>query len=150
MAISAKLSKEDYRVYAMLGDGELQEGQVWEAAMLAGFRKLDNLCLLIDNNGLQIDGDISKVNSPYPIADKFEAFGFFVLDVPEGNDICHIREALKQARQMKGKPTVIVLHTVKGKGVSFMENDASWHGRGPNDEEYEQAMKELKEAEAAL
>ena len=150
MAISAQLSKADYRVYAMLGDGELQEGQVWEAAMLAGFRKLDNLCLLIDNNGLQIDGDITKVNSPYPIADKFEAFGFFVLDVPKGNDIGHIREALKQAREMKGKPTAIVLHTVKGKGVSFMENDASWHGRGPNDEEYEQAMKELKEAEAAL
>lgn len=150
MAISAKLSNDHYRVYAMLGDGELQEGQVWEAAMLAGFRKLDNLCLLIDNNGLQIDGDITKVNSPCPIADKFEAFGFFVLDVPEGNDIGFIRKALKQARKMKGRPTAIVLHTVKGKGVSFMENDASWHGRGPNDEEYEQAMKELSEAEEAL
>ena len=150
MALSAKLSKDSYRVYAMLGDGELQEGQVWEAAMFAGFHKLDNLCLLIDNNGLQIDGDVADINSPYPIAEKFEAFGFYVIDVPKGNQIHSIRTALQEAREMKGKPTVIVLHTMKGKGVSFMENEVSWHGRGPNDEEYEQAMKELKEAEEAL
>ncbi|MBR1628376.1 MAG: transketolase [Lachnospiraceae bacterium] len=150
MAIAAKLKKENWRVYAMLGDGELQEGQVWEAAMLAGFRKLDNLCLLIDNNGLQIDGDIAKVNSPYPINEKFEAFGFFTLDVKDGNDIAAIRHALAEAKELSGKPVAIVLHTVKGKGVSFMENDASWHGRGPNDEEYEKAMAELKEAEEAL
>ena len=146
MALSAKLSHDSYRVYSMLGDGELQEGQVWEAAMMAGFRKLDNLCLLIDNNGLQIDGDIAEVNSPYPIADKFEAFGFYVINVPQGNSIHAIREALKEAREMKGKPTCIILKTTKGKGVSFMENDASWHGRGPSDEEYEAAMQELSKA----
>lgn len=150
MALSAKMSKDSYRVYAMLGDGELQEGQVWEAAMFAGFHKLDNLCLLIDNNGLQIDGDVAEINSPYPIAEKFEAFGFYVINVPKGNQIRSIRTALQEAREMKGRPTVIVLHTVKGKGVSFMENEVSWHGRGPNDEEYERAMKELKEAEEAL
>ena len=146
MAIAAKLSGRDYRVYAMLGDGELQEGQVWEAAMLAGFRKLDNLCLMIDNNGLQIDGDIAKVNSPYPIAEKFEAFGFFTLEVEDGNDIRQIRAALAEAKELAGRPTAIILHTVKGKGVSFMENNASWHGKGPNDEEYAKAMEELKQA----
>lgn len=150
MAIAAKLKKEDWRVYSMLGDGELEEGQVWEAAMLAGFRKLDNLTLFIDNNGLQIDGDIAKVNSPYPIAEKFEAFGFYTIDVKDGNSIHEIREAIAKAKTLSGKPTAIILHTVKGKGVSFMENEASWHGKGPNKEEYEKAMAELKEAEEAL
>lgn len=150
MAVSAKLSNDDYRVYSILGDGELQEGQVWEAAMFAGNRKLDNLCLLIDNNGLQIDGDVADINSPYPIEDKFEAFGFFVIDVPDGNDVSAIKSALKEASEMKGRPTAIILRTVKGKGVSFMENQVGWHGKGPNEEEYKKAMEELKAYEEEL
>ena len=150
MAIAAKLKKEDWRVFAMLGDGELQEGQVWEAAMLAGFRKLDNLYVFIDNNGLQIDGDVEKVNSPYPILDKFAAFGFHTIEVDDGNDIHQIREAIEKAKKLTQKPVAILLHTLKGKGVSFMENEASWHGKGPNDEEYKIAMAELEKAEEAL
>ena len=150
MAMSAKISNDDYRVYTMLGDGEIEEGQVWEAAMFAGNHKLDNLCVIIDNNGLQIDGKVEDVNSPYPIQSKFEAFGFEVLDVPKGNDIHAIKEAFKEAREMKGAPTAIILHTVKGKGVSFMEDLVGWHGKGPNDEEFETAMKELSQAEEEL
>lgn len=150
MAISAKLSNEDYRVYTLLGDGELQEGQVWEASMLAGFRKLDNLCVIVDNNGLQIDGPVDKVNSPYPIADKFRAFNFHVVEVDDGNDFDKLRAAFDEAKATKGMPTAIVMKTVKGKGVSFMENQVGWHGKAPNDEEYEIAMKELNEAEEAL
>ncbi|MCR5053397.1 MAG: transketolase [Lachnospiraceae bacterium] len=150
MALSAKLSNESYRVYTLLGDGEIQEGQVWEAAMLAGFRKLDNLCVIVDNNGLQIDGPIDKVNSPYPIGDKFKAFNFHVIEVDDGHDFDKLRSALSEARSTKGMPTAIIMKTVKGKGVSYMEGQAGWHGKAPNDEEYEIAMKELSEAEEAL
>lgn len=148
MALSAKLSGEDYRVYSMLGDGEIQEGQVWEAAMFAGHRKLDNLVLIIDNNDLQIDGNLADVCSPYPIADKFEAFNFNVITI-DGHDFDAIEAAFKEARDTKGKPTVIIAKTVKGKGVSFMENAVEWHGAAPNDEQYEIAMADLnKEGEA--
>lgn len=148
MAISAKLSGEDYRVYTLLGDGEIQEGQVWEAAMLAGFRKLDNLVVIVDNNNLQIDGAIDEVNSPYPIDKKFEAFNFHVIRI-NGNDFDEIEAALKEARATKGMPTAIIAKTVKGKGVSFMENQVGWHGSAPNDEQYAIAMEELeKEGEA--
>ena len=150
MALSAKLSNESYRVYALLGDGEIQEGQVWEAAMFAGFRKLDNLCIIVDNNNLQIDGPISEVNSPYPIADKFRAFNFHVIEVADGNDFEQLRAAFDEAKATKGAPTAIVMKTVKGKGVSFMENQVGWHGKAPNDEQYEQAMEELKKAGEAL
>lgn len=150
MALSAKLSKEDYRVYTLLGDGEIQEGQVWEAAMLAGFRKLDNFVAIVDNNGLQIDGKVDEVCSPYPIDEKFKAFNFHVINVEDGNNFDELRAAFKEARQTKGMPTAIIMKTVKGKGVSFMENQAGWHGKAPNDEEYEIAMKELKEAGEAL
>ncbi len=150
MALSAKLSEDSYRVYTLLGDGEIQEGQVWEAAMLAGFRKLDNLTVIVDNNGLQIDGKVEEVCSPYPIDEKFKSFNFHVINVEDGNDFDQLRAAFKEARQMKGMPTAIVMKTVKGKGVSFMENQAGWHGKAPNDEEYEIAMKELKEAGEAL
>ena len=149
MALSAKLTNESYRVYTLLGDGEIEEGQVWEAAMFAGFRKLDNLCVIVDNNGLQIDGAIDEVNSPYPIADKFRAFNFHVVEVEDGNDFDQLEAAFKEARETKGAPTAIVMKTVKGKGVSYMENQVGWHGKAPNDEEYEQAMKELKEAKEA-
>ena len=148
MAISAKLSNEDYRVYTLLGDGEIQEGQVWEAAMLAGHRKLDNLVFIVDNNGLQIDGKIEDVNSPYPIDKKFEAFNFHVINV-DGHNFDELRNAFNEARNTKGKPTAIIAKTVKGKGVSFMENNASWHGTAPNDEQYEIGMAEL-EKEGAL
>ena len=148
MALSAKLTNDDYRVYTLLGDGEIEEGQVWEAAMFAGFRKLDNLVVIVDNNNLQIDGPITEVNSPYPIAEKFKAFNFHVIEVADGNDMDQIAAAFKEARETKGAPTAIVMKTVKGKGVSFMENSVGWHGKAPNDEEYEQAMKELKEVEA--
>lgn len=148
MAISAKLSNEDYRVYTLLGDGEIQEGQVWEAAMLAGHRKLDNLVFIVDNNGLQIDGKIEDVNSPYPIDKKFEAFNFRVINV-DGHNFDELRNAFNEARNTKGKPTAIIAKTVKGKGVSFMENNASWHGTAPNDEQYEIGMAEL-EKEGAL
>ena len=149
MALSAKLSGDDYRVYTLLGDGEIQEGQVWEAAMFAGFRKLDNLVVIVDNNGLQIDGPVDQVCSPYPIAEKFQAFNFHVIDLKDGNDMEQIAAAFKEARETKGMPTAIIAHTLKGKGVSFMENQVGWHGKAPNDEEYAIAMEELeKEGEA--
>ena len=149
MAISAKLSGEDYRVYTLLGDGEIQEGQVWEASMLAGHRHLDNLVVIVDNNGLQIDGIIEDVNSPYPIEKKFEAFNFHVINV-DGHDFDALDAAFKEARMTKGQPTAIIAKTVKGKGVSFMENKASWHGVAPNAEQYEAAMEELEKEGAAL
>lgn len=145
MAISAKLSNDDYRVYTLLGDGEIQEGQVWEASMLAGHRKLDNLVVIVDNNNLQIDGKITDVNSPYPIDKKFEAFNFHVINI-DGNDFDQIDAAFKEAKATKGMPTAIIAHTVKGKGVSFMENNVGWHGKAPNDEEYAIAMEELEKA----
>ncbi len=150
MALSAKLSNDDYRVYTLLGDGEIQEGQVWEAAMFAGHRKLDNLVVIVDNNGLQIDGKVEDVCSPYPIDDKFKAFNFHVINVADGNDYDQLRAAFKEARETKGMPTAIVMKTVKGKGVSYMENQAAWHGKAPNDEEYATAMEELKKAGEAL
>ena len=149
MAISAKLSNDDYRVYTLLGDGEIQEGQVWEASMLAGHRKLDNLVVIVDNNNLQIDGKITDVNSPYPIDKKFEAFNFHVINI-DGNDFDQIEEAFKEARNTKGMPTAIIAKTIKGKGVSFMEDQAGWHGKAPNDEQYAQAMEELEKAGEAL
>lgn len=149
MAIAAKLSDDDYRVYTLLGDGEIQEGQVWEASMLAGFRKLDNLVVIVDNNNLQIDGAITEVNSPYPIDKKFEAFNFHVINI-DGNDFDQIDAAFKEAKTVKGQPTAIIAKTVKGKGVSFMENQVSWHGSAPNDEQYEVAMKDLEKAGEAL
>lgn len=149
MAISAKLSNDDYRVYTLLGDGEIQEGQVWEASMLAGHRKLDNLVVIVDNNNLQIDGKITDVNSPYPIDKKFEAFNFHVINI-DGNDFDQIEVAFKEARNTKGMPTAIIAKTIKGKGVSFMEDQAGWHGKAPNDEQYAQAMEELEKAGEAL
>ena len=149
MAISAKLSNEDYRVYTLLGDGEIQEGQVWEAAMLAGYRNLDNLVVIVDNNGLQIDGAIEDVCSPYPIDKKFEAFNFHVINV-DGHDFDALEAAFKEAREIKGQPTAIIAKTIKGKNVSFMENKASWHGVAPNEEQYAQAMQELEEVGEAL
>ena len=149
MAISAKLSNDDYRVYTLLGDGEIQEGQVWEASMLAGHRKLDNLVVIVDNNNLQIDGKITDVNSPYPIDKKFEAFNFHVINI-DGNDFDQIEAAFKEALKTKGMPTAIIAKTIKGKGVSFMEDQAGWHGKAPNDEQYAQAMEELEKAGEAL
>ena len=149
MALAAKLSNEDYRVYTLLGDGEIQEGQVWEASMLAGFRKLDNLVVIVDNNNLQIDGAIDEVNSPYPIDKKFEAFNFHVITI-NGNDMDEIAAALKEARKTKGLPTAIIAKTTKGNGVSFMENEVGWHGKAPNDEEYKIAMEDLEKAGEAL
>ena len=149
MAISAKLSDDDYRVYTLLGDGEIQEGQVWEASMLAGHRKLDNLVVIVDNNNLQIDGKITDVNSPYPIDKKFEAFNFHVINI-DGNDFDQSEAAFKEARETKGMPTAIIAKTIKGKGVSFMEDQAGWHGKAPNDEQYAQAMEELEKAGEAL
>lgn len=142
MALSAKLHKKDYRVYCILGDGEIEEGQVWEAAMAAAHYKLDNLCVIVDNNNLQIDGEISKVMSSYPIDRKFESFGFEVMNI-DGNDIEEILKAFEVARTIKGKPTAIIAKTIKGKGVSFMENQASWHGKAPNEEEFNAAISEL-------
>lgn len=142
MALAAGLDGKDYRVYSLLGDGEIQEGQIWEAAMFAGAHHLDNLCIVIDNNGLQIDGDIKDVCSPYPIDKKFEAFNFHVIEM-DAHDFDSIRQAFAEARATKGMPTAIIAHSVKGKGVSYMENNASWHGKAPNDEEYEIAMQEL-------
>ena len=150
MALSAKLSNDSYRVYTLLGDGEIQEGQVWEASMFAGHRKLDNLCVIVDNNGLQIDGAVDQVCSPYPIDKKFEAFNFHVINVADGNDMAQIRAAFEEAKATKGQPTAIVMKTVKGRGVSYMENQAGWHGKAPNDEEYAIAMEELKKAGEAL
>ncbi|MBO8435316.1 MAG: transketolase [Tyzzerella sp.] len=150
MAIGGKMDNKDYRVYTLLGDGEIQEGQVWEACMLAGHRKLDNLVVIVDNNGLQIDGNIEDVCSPYPIDKKFEAFNFYVINVNDGNDMEQIKDAFEVARKVKGKPVAIIAKTVKGKGVSFMENKASWHGVAPNDEEYKLAMEELEKVGETL
>ena len=144
MALSAKLSGDSYRVYTLLGDGEIQEGQVWEASMFAGHRKLDNLVVIVDNNNLQIDGAVDEVCSPYPIDRKFEAFNFHVIRVEDGNDMEQIEKAFEEARQTKGAPTAIIAKTLKGKGVSFMENKAGWHGKAPNEEEYGIAMKDLE------
>ena len=149
MAIAGKLDNADYRVYTLLGDGEIQEGQVWEASMLAAHRKLDNLVVIVDNNNLQIDGAITEVNSPYPIDKKFEAFNFHVINI-DGNDFDQIDAAFKEAKSGKGQPTAIIAKTVKGKGVSFMENQVGWHGKAPNDEEYKIAMEELEKAGEAL
>ena len=149
MALSAKLTNDDYRVYTLLGDGEIQEGQVWEAAMFAGHRNLDNLVVIVDNNGLQIDGKIEDVCSPYPIDKKFEAFNFHVINI-NGNDMDEIKAAFDEARATKGMPTAIIMKTVKGKGVSFMENNAGWHGKAPNDEEFAIAMADLEKVGEAL
>ena len=149
MALSAKLDGASYRTYTLLGDGEIQEGQVWEAAMFAGARKLDNLVVIVDNNGLQIDGDIADVCSPYPIADKFKAFNFNVIEI-DAHDFDQIADAFKKARETKGMPTAIIAKSVKGKGVSFMENQASWHGSAPNDEQYAQAMADLEKIGESL
>lgn len=142
MALSAKLSREGWRVYTIVGDGELEEGQVWEAAMFAAAKKLDNFVVIVDNNNLQIDGTIEEVNSPYPIPEKFAAFGFHVIEI-DGNDLRQIDRAMNEALTVKGCPTAIVQKTVKGKGVSFMENQVSWHGTAPKAEQYEAAMAEL-------
>lgn len=149
MALSAKLSNESYRVYTLLGDGEIQEGQVWEAAMFAGSRNLDNLVLIVDNNGLQIDGNIEDICSPYPIDKKFEAFNFNVINV-NAHDYDELADAFKKARECKGQPTAIIAKSIKGKDVSFMENNAAWHGSAPNDEQYELAMKDLEKVGEAL
>lgn len=142
MALAAKMDNKDYRVYTLLGDGEIQEGQVWEASMFAGARKLDNLVVIVDNNGLQIDGKVEDVCSVYPIDKKFEAFNFKTINI-NGHDFDEIRKALDEAKATKGMPTAIIMHTVKGKGVSFMEDNAGWHGKAPNDEEYATAMADL-------
>ncbi len=149
MAISGKLRKKDYRVYTLLGDGEIQEGQVWEAAMLAAHHSLDNLVVIVDNNNLQIDGSIDEVNSPYPIDKKFEAFNFHVINV-DGHDFDALDAAFKEARETKGQPTAIIAKTIKGKNVSFMENQASWHGAAPNEEQYAVAMADLEKVGEAL
>ena len=150
MALGAKLQNKAFRVYTLLGDGEIQEGQVWEAAMFAGFRKLDNLVVVVDNNGLQIDGKVDEVCSPYPIDKKFEAFNFHVINVADGNDMDQLKAAFDEAKTVKGMPTAIIMKTVKGKGVSFMENQAGWHGKAPNDEQYAQAMADLEKVGEAL
>lgn len=149
MALSAKMSGETYRVYTLLGDGELEEGQVWEASMFAGHRKLDNLVVIVDNNGLQIDGAVEEVCSPYPIDKKFEAFNFHVICI-DGHDFGQIEQAFKEARETKGKPTAIIAKTLKGKGVSFMEGQVSWHGAAPNDGQYAKAMADLEKAGEVL
>ena len=149
MALAGKLKNKDYRVYALAGDGEIQEGQIWEAAMFAGARELDNLVVIVDNNNLQIDGEVGEVCSPYPIDKKFEAFNFHTINI-DGNDFDEIRKALDEAKDTKGMPTAIIAHTVKGKGVSFMENQVGWHGKAPNDEEFAIAMEELRKAGEAL
>ncbi|MBR5375883.1 MAG: transketolase [Lachnospiraceae bacterium] len=150
MALAGKLDNKDYRVYCLCGDGEIQEGQIWEAAMFAGARKLDNLCVIVDNNNLQIDGPVSEVCDPYPIDKKFEAFNFHVINVADGNDMDQLKSAFDEAKTVKGKPVCIVAKTLKGKGVSFMENQVGWHGKAPNDEEYATAMSDLEKAEAAI
>ena len=149
MALAAKMSGKDYRTYCLCGDGEIQEGQIWEAAMFAGHRKLDNLVVIVDNNNLQIDGSIDEVCSPYPIDEKFAAFNFHVINI-NGNDFDEIDKAFAEAKTVKGMPTAIIANSVKGKGVSFMENKAGWHGKAPNDEEYAIAMEELGKAGDAL
>lgn len=150
MALAGRLNQKDYRVYTLLGDGEIEEGQVWEAAMFAGHRKLDNLTVIVDNNGLQIDGRIEDVCSPYPIDEKFRAFNFHVVNVADGNDFEQLKAAFDETREAKGKPTAIIMKTIKGKGASYMENQAGWHGKAPNAEQYEIAMEELKKAGEAL
>ena len=150
MAKGAKYLNEDVNVYTLLGDGEIEEGQVWEAAMFAGAKHLDNLVVIVDNNGLQIDGNVADVNSPYPIDKKFEAFNFHVINVADGNDFDQLKAAFDEARTVTGMPTAIITKTVKGKGVSFMENQVGWHGKAPNDEEYAIAMAELEKAGEAL
>ncbi|MCR4589603.1 MAG: transketolase [Lachnospiraceae bacterium] len=147
MALAAKIDKKSYRTYCLCGDGEIQEGQIWEAAMFAGAKKLDNLCVIVDNNGLQIDGPIDEVNSPYPIDKKFEAFNFHVINI-NGNNMDEIKKAFDEAKTVKDVPTAIIAKTVKGKGVSFMENKAGWHGKAPNDEEFATAMEDLEKAGA--
>jgi len=149
MALAGKMKKADYRVYVMCGDGEIQEGQVWEAAMFAGFHKLDNLCVIVDNNNLQIDGTVEEICSPYPIDKKFEGFNFHTINI-DGHNFDEIKAAFDEAKTVKGMPTVIIAKTVKGKGVSFMENNYKWHGTPPNDEQYELAMEELGKAGEAL
>jgi len=149
MALSAKMDNKNYRVYTLAGDGEIQEGQIWEAAMFAGHRKLDNLVVIVDNNGLQIDGNVDDVCSPYPIDKKFEAFNFHVINV-DAHDFDDLEKAFKEAKETKGQPTAIIAKSVKGRGVSFMENQASWHGAAPNDEQYEIAMKDLEKVGEAL
>ena len=149
MALGAKMNNKNFRVYTLLGDGEIQEGQVWEAAMFAGHRKLDNLCVIVDNNNLQIDGPIDQVCSPYPIDKKFEAFNFHVINV-DAHDFDALRAAFKEARETKGMPTCLVVHSLKGKGVSFMENNVGWHGKAPNDEEYAVAMADLEKIAAEI
>lgn len=149
MALAGKMQGKDYRVNVLCGDGEIEEGQIWEAAMFAGFRKLDNLVVIVDNNNLQIDGSLDEVCSPYPIDKKFEAFNFHVINI-DGNDFDEIRKAFKEAKTTKKMPTVIIAHTVKGKGISFMENSVGWHGKAPNNEEYAIAIEELRRAGEAL
>ena len=150
MALGAKLQNKDFHVYTLLGDGEIQEGQVWEAAMFAGAKKLDNLVVIVDNNDLQIDGRVGDVNTPYPIDKKFEAFNFHVINVDDGNDVEQLKAAFDEAHTVKGMPVAIIAKTLKGKGVSFMEDQAGWHGKAPNDEEYKVAMAELEKAGEAL
>ena len=150
MALAGKLRKKDYRVYTLLGDGELQEGQVWEASMFAGAKHLDNLVVIVDNNNLQIDGTIEEVNSPYPIDRKFEAFNFHVINVADGHDFEQLKAAFAEARETKDVPTAIICRTIKGKDVSFMENQAGWHGTAPNEEQYKTAMAELERIGEAL
>jgi len=149
MALAGKMDNASYRVYTLLGDGEIQEGQVWEAAMLAANHKLDNLVVIVDNNNLQIDGTVEDVNSPYPIDEKFKAFKFHVINI-NGNDFQDIERAFQEAREHSGQPTAIIAKTVKGKGVSFMENQVGWHGKAPNEEEYQIAMRDLEKAGEAL
>ena len=149
MALSGKMYNDDFRVYTLLGDGEIAEGQVWEAAMFAGFKKLDNFVVIVDNNGLQIDGRIEDVCDSNPIPDKFKAFNFHVIEI-DGHDFDQIRAAFKEARETKGMPTAIIAKTTKGKGVSFMEGQAGWHGKAPNDEQYAQAMEDLEKVGEAL
>ena len=150
MALAAKLQNKDYRTYTLLGDGELEEGQVWEASMFAGAKKLDNLCVIVDNNNLQIDGTIVEVNNPYPIDKKFEAFNFHVINVEDGHDFEQLAAAFAEARATKGMPTAIICKTMKGKGVSFMENSVDWHGKAPNEEQYKVAMADLERIGEAL
>ena len=144
IALAGKIDHRDYRVYTLLGDGECEEGQVWEASMFAGAKKLDNLCVIVDNNNLQIDGKITDVNNPYPLDKKFEAFNFHVINVNDGNNFDELRAAFEEARSTKGMPTAIIAKTLKGKGVSFMEDQAGWHGKAPNDEQFETAMQDLE------
>ncbi len=149
MALAGKLEQKDYRVYVVAGDGEIQEGQIWEAAMFAGHRKLDNLCLVVDNNGLQIDGRVSEICSPYPIAEKFAAFGFHTTEV-DGHDFEALSNAFDEARQIKKQPTVIVAKTIKGKDVSFMSDNVAWHGAAPNDDQYKTAVADIEKVLADI